>query len=247
MTSRNNEGRETARQLFLDGFSAKDIAERLSLPVRTIYRWISQLKSETFSKLSRSHVEPTSTNKATPPARMPDTQVISLNMAPHAAARLLALSESAISTIEKVLDDPDSSPATLLRAAQIVGKWTGLEERASVIANATRKFEVTANFIDNEAAELHLTHNAVEKKQDIYRRAAEDRKKRARMQYDNEQEVKMQRIVGYLLKKTQYARLDMLSYEDIKKLATMLGCEASSEIVIGKLRSLVEMDKGGNC
>ena len=161
-----------ARQLYQKGKSTKEISVECDVNIRTAQRWIKSFEKENVvvTNLADPEAEVTQPIPALKKiASVPAEQCIGFDMSQNTARRLLNLADSAIKAVEVVLQSPDSSDVNKLKAAQLVGKWVGLEEQnerynPSVLNVITEKLGLEASIENSEASEITLTPKMVVRK-----------------------------------------------------------------------------------
>lgn len=161
-----------ARQLYQEGKSTKEISLECGVTIRTAQRWVNLFEKENVvvTNLADPEAEVAQPIPALEKiASVLTEQSIGINMSQNTARRLLNLADSAIKAVEAVLQSSDSSDVNKLKAAQLVGKWVGLEEQnerynSSVLSVVTEKLGLEASIENSEASEITLTPKMVVKK-----------------------------------------------------------------------------------
>ncbi|MEO0842275.1 MAG: helix-turn-helix domain-containing protein [Cyanobacteria bacterium J06633_8] len=156
-----------ARQLYQKGKSTKEISVECDVNIRTAQRWIKLFEKENVvvTNLADPEAEVTEPVSALEKiAVAQSSQSVAVNIPQRLAVRLLNLTESAISGVEECLKNPYSSDASKLKAAQLVGKWVGLEEHEyyaipSIIRVIAHKLDVTPSFEINQPSQMNFSFN----------------------------------------------------------------------------------------
>lgn len=161
----SKDDKNLARKLYQQGKTNKFISEKLGIPLRTIQYWTKKFSKEKVVVRGKESLA----DPDTPPvealpaletvANTKESNSVELAMTSRTAVRLLNLAEAAISTVESVLQNPDSSDISKLRAAQLAGKWVGLEERKpqSIVNVASNRAGVNPYLGNVEAEEVQFT------------------------------------------------------------------------------------------
>lgn len=208
--------KNTARQLYQQGNDSAHIAKICGVSQRTVQRWVKSFEKEKVTVVGqRNLAEPEAQTIEVLPAleatsRTSNGQSVELTLTARTAARLLNLSELAISAVEDVLSDGDSSPMSKLRAAQIVGKWVGFErDKASVVGTVSLKAGVSASLDHSESDEIRFTPRMLINKRQSEQREAEEAQRKI------EREMQLEKELQDKLELERQKRID----ENIYKLA----------------------------
>lgn len=109
-----------AAELLAKGHSQQAVGDQVGVSRRTILRW---LKEEDFKNLSYGLAGRT----AEPPKKSVSER--STQPRPRNSLKAEDLVPDALETIQAILQDPDARIADKLKAAALVGQWSGLERR----------------------------------------------------------------------------------------------------------------------
>lgn len=176
----SKDDKNLARKLYQQGKTNKFISKKLGIPLRTIQYWTKKFSKEKVVVRGKESLA----DPDTPPvealpaletvANTKESNSVELAMTSRTAVRLLNLAEAAISTVESVLQNPDSSDISKLRAAQLAGKWVGLEERKpqSIVNVASNRAGVNPYLGHVEAEEVQFTPKLKLARQEIEDSAA---------------------------------------------------------------------------
>jgi hypothetical protein len=113
-----------AFRLLKNGMRCQKVAEKLNLSPRTIQRWAKEIEPIPIKVSSVETNDKTSDN--TPPENPNSSQDTEIILSRSVAIRLIRLADAAIGAVEAVLNDPDATYPTRLKAAKIAGDWLGL-------------------------------------------------------------------------------------------------------------------------
>jgi hypothetical protein len=124
MSQKQNE----AAILIARGLPLTEIAQALSIHVRTIQRW--QLKEAFRADVRRFQVAINDqVGSIIPEGQLQPT-----------ASKLACLVDKAMRRVESILDSEDSRNADILKAALLIGRWSGLETDFNVAVACLRKY-----------------------------------------------------------------------------------------------------------
>ncbi|NJM20811.1 MAG: hypothetical protein HC907_19880 [Richelia sp. SM1_7_0] len=177
-----------AFELLAEGHSEREVITRLNISSRTLRRWFKN-QNVTFTTKQRSpEPEPdTPTVEVVPAVERIGTDVdrqgnIEVTITSRTAIRLLNLAESAINAVGNTLRNPDSSDVSRIRAAELAGRWTGLQNNDkstfSILGTIGRKSGVSSN-LTNDETEIDLVPTMLQDRKDHQRKEAERRQREA--------------------------------------------------------------------
>jgi hypothetical protein len=109
-----------AAELLAKGHSQQAVGEQVGVSRRTILRWLKQedFKNLSYGLVGRAAQPP---NQASPRSRQPSPQTSRL--------KVEDLVPDALDAVRTILQDPDARITDKLKAATLVGQWSGLEHR----------------------------------------------------------------------------------------------------------------------
>lgn len=104
------------------GSTVAEIAQSYGVSIRTINRLIEKTRNVAFAESSSE-----------PPIPVKGAVNFSLDIPTSESLylRLMGLSQAALNVTEEVLLNPDSSDLSRLKAATLIGQWTGLQPTAT--------------------------------------------------------------------------------------------------------------------
>lgn len=161
-----------ARNLFLEGKTSKEISELTGVPLSTVQRWITRFKRENVDVRGGEIAAPPEAPVSEP---LPALKTVSNEqetgeqvetvLSCRVAARLLNLSELSLATVENILNNPDSSDVSKLRAVQIVGKWCGFEDsKSSLFGSVAKSAGVAFSLDSSDSQKLNIIPMSVIRK-----------------------------------------------------------------------------------
>lgn len=166
--------RNQARTLFLESKTSKEISELTGVPLSTVQRWITRFKRENVNVRGGEIAAPPEAPVSEP---LPALEAVSNEQTTgerehvgtvlpcRVATRLLNLSELALATVESVLNNPDSSDVSKLRAVQIVGKWCGFEDgKSSLLGSVAKNAGVAFSLDSSDSQKLNIIPMSVVRK-----------------------------------------------------------------------------------
>lgn len=119
-----------AAELLAQGNSQQDVASSLGLSRKTIWRWLQQ---ENFKNLSFGLVNRPARIQENPKPQSFQTEAC-INLTPQ------DLIPDALAVVRDILRNTDCRPADKLKAATLIGHWTGLELDFNVALSALRRY-----------------------------------------------------------------------------------------------------------
>jgi len=128
-----------AAELISRGYSHQQIADAINVSRRTILRW---LKQQDFRDLSfgLTHRAPQSTpQRAFERSSQPET------------LKVEDLIPNALKAVQEILQDPDCRNADRLKAASLIGEWTGLGVRGKMAEMEALKVLIEAGWVNDSA------------------------------------------------------------------------------------------------
>ena len=185
MVSKKKE-RELAQKLYLEGESTDLIAQRCSTSRRTIQRWVKDfekepatitVKAETATKepFQENNSAKTSSNdvetslddaKILPTlekvAELQSGDELDMTLSSKMALHLLKLTEKSLCALDDCLTNPDVRSADKIKAAQLIGEWTGLKD-GQVLQRVTRAFDISdlRQTLDVDTSKVTLVPRAI--------------------------------------------------------------------------------------
>jgi transcriptional regulator with XRE-family HTH domain len=135
-----------AAELLSQGCSHQEVADACNVSRRTILRWLNQndFKNLSFGLIHRQRVAQQA------PQRPPERHRQSSNLTPQ------DLVEDALVAVRGILNDPDSRNCDRLKAAALVGEWSGLNHRGKIVEAQALKVLIDAGWIPEEPREILL-------------------------------------------------------------------------------------------
>jgi len=132
-----------AAELLSRGYSHQEVGDAIGASRRTILRW---LKQQDFRDLSfgLTHRAPQPTPQQAP-QRSLESRKPSDNLTPQ------DLVGDALKAVQEILQDPDSRNADRLKAASLIGEWTGLGVRGKMAEMEALKVLIEAGWVDDAA------------------------------------------------------------------------------------------------
>lgn len=133
-----------AAELLAKGHSQQEVGDAVGVSRRTILRW---LKQEDFKNLSYALIAPAaqSQKQAPQPSPPPHRQIGGL--------KVEDLVPDALEAIRLILQDPEARSADKLKAAALVGQWSGLEYRGKMHEMQCLKALIEAGWIGDSVLE----------------------------------------------------------------------------------------------
>jgi hypothetical protein len=133
-----------AAELLSQGCSHQEVADACKVSRRTILRWLNQndFKNLSFGLIHRQRT----TQQA--PQRPPETHRQSNNLTPQ------NLVEDALIAVRAILNDPDSRNCDRLKAASLIGEWSGLNHRGKIVEAQALQVLIEANWVSDEVLEV---------------------------------------------------------------------------------------------
>lgn len=166
------------KTLYQQGESTHEIAERCQVSVRTAQRWVKEFeKNQQTNTVHQSETREFQTEISDTAVVAPlptlakitnsaSDETLNLNLTSQMALKLLTLTDTAISTLEACLLDPEGRYLDKLKAIQILGTWVGLEEKYPVVVNRIfRAFDLNIENVDVDTATVVPTPNKLQKAQ----------------------------------------------------------------------------------
>lgn len=173
-----------ARQLYQEGHNALFISQRCGVNRRTAQRWVKAFEQEKVIVHGEENLaDPNTPSVEILPAleavaNTEQNKSVELVMTSRSAIRLINLAESAVATVERVLDNPDSSDISKLRAAQLAGDWLGFKDNGgSVIQKVSNKLGLEFSLENSQSEEITFTPTMVISARKRERKVQEARKK----------------------------------------------------------------------
>jgi Response regulator containing a CheY-like receiver domain and an HTH DNA-binding domain len=132
-----------AAELLARGYSHQEVADAINTSRRTVLRW---LKLQDFRDLSFGlvHRAPQPTPQQAP-QRSPESRKLSNELTPQ------DLVGDALEAVRSILQDSDCRNCDRLKAAALVGEWTGLGVRGKMAEMEALKVLIEADWIDDAA------------------------------------------------------------------------------------------------
>jgi transcriptional regulator with XRE-family HTH domain len=129
-------------ELLAKGHSQEAVGNAVGVSRRTIARW---LRREDFRNLSFGLLGRAAQSPQQAPQRSPESRKQSNELTPQ------DLVGDALEAVRSILQDPDSRNADRLKAASLVGEWTGLGVRGKMAEMEALKVLIEADWIDDAA------------------------------------------------------------------------------------------------
>jgi transcriptional regulator with XRE-family HTH domain len=133
-----------AAELLAKGHSQQEVGDQIGVSRRTVLRW---LKQEDFKNLSYGLVGRVGEPAKPPPQRSPQ---------PTGTLKVEDLVGDALEAVKCILQDPDARTADKLKAAALVGQWSGLENRGKMHEIECVKALIEADWISGTALDVIL-------------------------------------------------------------------------------------------
>ncbi|MUH00090.1 helix-turn-helix domain-containing protein [Scytonema sp. UIC 10036] len=159
----NKNAKALALKLYQENKLTDEVARRCGVSRRTVQRWFSEFEQTgivIIGKNETSQEETTNNVAAVSPtisvlekvANIEPNQTLDLSLSSRLAIRLLNLTESAIATVEECLTNVDVKPTDRLKAAEMVARWVGLDdkERRSVFYQVALSCDADLQIVDLE-------------------------------------------------------------------------------------------------
>jgi transcriptional regulator with XRE-family HTH domain len=129
-------------ELLAKGHSQQEVGDAVGVSRRTVVRWLQRedFRNLSFGLLGRAVQSPQQT-----PKRSPESRKQSNELTPQ------DLVGDALEAVRGILQDPDSRNADRLKAASLVGEWTGLGVRGKMAEMEPLKVLIEADWIDDAA------------------------------------------------------------------------------------------------
>ncbi len=205
-----------AFELLVGGCSEQEVITRLNISSRTLRRWLKDEDVTFTTKQQAPEPEPDAPTVEVVPVPAVErigTDVnrqqgnIEVTITSRTAVRLLRLAESAIAAVEHTLLNPDSSDISRIRAAEIAGRWTGLQTSGkstpSILDTVSRKSAVSSKLTDSEA-EIDLSPNMVENRREFRRREAEKARREAEKAQEIAIQLEVERVEREMMELAEY-------------------------------------------
>jgi transcriptional regulator with XRE-family HTH domain len=127
-----------AAELLAKGHSQQEVGDAVGVNRRTIVRWLKQedFRNLSFGLLGRA---------AQLPQRSPESRKQSNDLTPQ------DLVCDALEAVRDILQDSDSRNCDRLKAASLVGEWSGLGVRGKMAEMEALKILIEAGWIDDDA------------------------------------------------------------------------------------------------
>lgn len=196
--TKNNDTRNLARKLYIEGENTDLIAEQCKTSRRTIQRWIKDFeqelvtikaKAETASTEAsqENNVAQTSSNDAEMSsnvrsndaeilptlekvASLKDGDELDLTVSTRMALHLISLTEKSLVALDECLTDPNVRTVDKIKAAELVGQWSGLKD-GKVLQQVLNKFDLTDKGVGTSKTTTTLIPNRLAEAKEIHRRA----------------------------------------------------------------------------
>jgi len=129
-------------ELLAKGHSQEAVGNTVGVSRRTIARW---LRREDFRNLSFGLLGRASQSPQQAPQRSPESHKQSNELTPQ------DLVGDALEAVRSILQDPDCRNCDRLKAASLVGEWSGLGVRGKMAEMEALKVLIEADWIDDAA------------------------------------------------------------------------------------------------
>lgn len=134
-----------AAELLAKGHSHQEVGNSVGVSRRTILRW---LKQEDFKNLSYGLVgRAAQSPQPTQPQRSSQRRQESGSLTPQ------DLVEDALLAVQAILQDPEARTCDRLKAAALVGEWSGLSHRGKTAEAEALKVLIEANWVSDKVLE----------------------------------------------------------------------------------------------
>ncbi|MFL9458055.1 helix-turn-helix domain-containing protein [Tolypothrix campylonemoides VB511288_2] len=150
-----------ALKLYQQNKLTDEIARLCEISRRTAQRWVREFEQTGVIITGKNETpqEETTNNVATVSptisvlekvAKIEPNQTLDLSLSSRLAIRLLNLTEVAIATVEDCLTNVDAKPTDRLKAAEMVARWVGLDdkERRSIFSQVTESCDAKLATVD---------------------------------------------------------------------------------------------------
>jgi transcriptional regulator with XRE-family HTH domain len=144
-----------AAELLARGYSQSEAGKAVGASRRTVSRWLQQ---EDFRNLSYSMVGRTSPAPQQVPQQAPQRPPESRRQPSKLTAEDLV--EDALTAIQSILIDPDTRVSDKIKAAALVGQWTGLGQPAQMLEMQALKILVETGWCSDEVLETLIDGSA---------------------------------------------------------------------------------------
>jgi transcriptional regulator with XRE-family HTH domain len=131
-----------AAELLAKGHSQQEVGDIVGVSRRTIVRW---LKQEDFRNLSFGLLGRVAQSPQQAPQRFPESRKQSNELTPQ------DLVCDALEAVRDILQDSDSRNCDRLKAASLVGEWSGLGVRGKMAEMEALKILIEAGWIHDNA------------------------------------------------------------------------------------------------
>lgn len=196
--AKDNEKRDLARKLYIEGENTDLIAKQCKTSRRTIQRWIKDFeqepvtikaKAETTSteasqenhvvQASYSDVEMSSNVTSNDAEILPtlekvaslkDGDELDLTISSRMAIHLISLTEKSLLALDDCLTSPDVRTADKIKAAELVGQWAGLKD-GKVLTQVLNKFDLTHEDINVKTATTALIPKKLAEAKKVHKQA----------------------------------------------------------------------------
>jgi len=129
-------------ELLAKGHSQQEVGDAVGVSRRTVVRWLQRedFRNLSFGLLGRAAQSPQPTPKPSPESRKQPSDLTPQDLV-----------ADALQAVREILQDPDSRNADRLKAAALVGEWTGLGVRGKMAEMEALKVLIEADWIDDAA------------------------------------------------------------------------------------------------
>lgn len=131
-----------AAELLAQGHSQGEVGNAVGVSRRTVSRWLQEqdFRNLSFGLLSRASQSPQES-----PQRSQEPRKQSHDLTPQ------DLVSDALEAVQGILQNPDSRNCDRLKAASLVGEWSGLGVRGKMAEMEALKILIEAGWIDDNA------------------------------------------------------------------------------------------------
>ncbi|MBE9216302.1 helix-turn-helix domain-containing protein [Plectonema cf. radiosum LEGE 06105] len=234
--TKHNKARDLARKLYLEGQSTDLIAQKCETSRRTIQRWIQGFDKELVTIKAKGQTSSTEASQEICGAEMSSDDVevssnvilndaeilptlekvaslkssdeLDLTVSSRMALHLINLTEKSLLALDDCLTDPDVRTVDKIKAAELVGKWTGLDG-GRVVEKILNKFDLTNEGIDAEKSTTVI----------IPRKLAEAKRKRQELKDDYHEE-----IYDNFVKNNYFPKLLDKNFFDLERFLSDIEC-----------------------
>jgi hypothetical protein len=144
-----------AAELLSRGHTQLEVAQSIGVNRKSIQRWLKQqdFKNLSYGLVGRASAAPQPPHQQAP-QRPPESQRQPSKLTPQ------DLIEDALCAVQSILIDPDTRVGDRIKAAALVGQWTGLGQPAQMVEMQALKILIETGWCSDEVLETLIDGSA---------------------------------------------------------------------------------------